>query len=364
MPDDKKYKGLQVNISNVPGWVEAFCSQKSYRNIEIQKKDNKQSVDYEIKHSNGSFSFSFFKSSGDRYTLSYKRGKNFADSKEFADFVVDRLGSVNRQADDNSGYKIHITLDEFIAFMELIIDDDIKILAHTDNERETQYKLKSIQYSDEIRIHYYKTTENVFIQGRRLQLFNKATDILAGTCDFVDVVNAEIRYDKVDISSDQVIDNMKDSLGAVYDFLTRTQKAIMSSAFKFYRVDIDLDDYSPMVQPMCRAMEGFIYNLLKFVGVDVTDEGVGYFFRSEDEKYDPLKLKERFVSEIDNDAIVRELNKLYHWYHNNRNQYSHSRDTDFSTAIIEKREIADTKFKEAVDLYRTVYDAIVEEKRK
>lgn len=360
---DDKYKRLQVDIDNIQGWIEAFCSQKEYKNVKTHKNDNKQSVDYEIIHNDGSFSFSFFKSSGNRYTLSYKRGTNIEDSKEFADFVIDRLGSVNQSSNDNKGYKIHITSNEFNAFMELIVDDDIKILAHTDDKKETQYKLKSIQYGDEIRIHYYKSTENIFIQGRRLQLFNKATDILAGTCDFVDVVNAEIRYDKVSVSSDQVIDNMKKSLGSAYDFLTHTQRAIMSSAFKFYRIDIELDDYSPMVQPMCRAMEGFIYKLLKLVGITVIDENVGFFFRSEDENINPLKLKTEFASKIDNDTIVRELNKLYCWYHKNRHQYSHARDTDFTTAIIEDREVADTLFKEAVDLYRTVYDIIVKEKR-
>ena len=368
MADDKNYKGLEINTDNIPGWIELFCSKKEYIKDSLNKHENKQSVDYEVVHNKGSFSFSLFASKGNRYTFSYKRGLNQSDSKEFADFVIEIIGKVNESMDDNRGYIINILANDFKAFIELLIDNDVKKLSYKENENSITYLLKSIQYMDEIRIHFYKTTQKVYIQGKRLQLFNKATDILAGTCEFVDVVNAEIRYDSINISSDMVIENMKQSLGNVYDFLSNTQKAIMSNAFKFYRIKVEMDDYSIFVQPMCRAMDGFFYKIMKWLDITIEDDegelfGISYFFRSEKDKSHPLFLKMEFVSKIDNDRIVFELNKMYAWYHKNRHAYSHSTDRDFTTAVIKDRKVADTLFKEAVNLYRTVYDTIIEEKK-
>jgi hypothetical protein len=369
MPDDKKYKGLQIDLENIPGWIDVFCSQKEYIVSKVNKHESKQSIDYEVVHNKGSFSFSLFVSNGNRYTFSYKRGSNQSDSKEFADFVIQRISKVNEPMDDNRGYSIHLSADNFAAFIDLLVDDDVQTFVYNDNEKNTQYSLKSIQYRDEIVIHYYKTTQNVFIQGKRLELFNKATDILAGSCEFVDVINAEIRYDKVNISSDKVIENMKLSLGKVYDFLSSAQKAIMSNAFKFYRIEMDSEDYSVFVQPMCRAMDGFFYKLFKKLEITIEDDegelyGISHFFRSEKEKTNPLLLKEEFASIINNERIQHEFNRMYAWYHRNRHAYSHSTERDFTTAIIKDRKVADTLFEEAVDLYRTVYDTIVEEKRK
>lgn len=369
MPIDKKYTGLEINLDNVQGWIELYCSKKEYQNARVKKYESGQSIDYEVVHNGGSFSFSFFASKGGRYSLSYKRGKNKVDSKEFVDMVVEASANVNKPSDDNKGYLLHIKPSDFDAFIDLLIDDDISIVSHTDDTQSVKCTIKSIHYRDEITIHYYKTTNNVFIQGKRLQLFDKATDILAGIGDFVQVVNAEIKYAEVDITSDKVIENMKESLGAVYYFLNDAQRAIISSAFKFYRIEIELKDYSPFVQPMCRAMDGFFYKLFKEFDIDVEDNdgeyyGISHFFRSENEHVNPLKLKSEFASKIDNERVELEFNRLYKWYHQYRHNYSHSTDINFTTDVIESRNVADTRFREAVDLYRTVYDTIVEEKRK
>lgn len=358
---DNKYKKLEINLDMMRGTVELYCSTKGCHLVDVQIKESNQNIDYHVVCNDMDFSFSLYKSNGNRYSISYKKGNNETESKEFADFLVQRLGNVNKENQSNKGFKISLTSEDFLAFIDLLCDDDISILSHSDSDNESQYKLKSKLFRDEIMVHYYKTTHNIFIQGRRLQLFNKATDILSSKCDFVEVVNAEIRYDKVSISSDVVIEQMQKSLGNVYDFLTTTQKAIMSNAFKFYRIDIELDDYSVLVQPMARAMEGFIYKLLELVGIEVEDnDGVGHFFRKEDEKTNPLKMKSVFVSKINNDVIVNSLNMIYNWYYNNRHKISHSTESDTTTYVIKNREIADTKFKESVDLYRNIYDRIVE----
>lgn len=366
MPDDKIYKSLEIDKANMNGWIQGFCAEKEYKINSLNVKENGQTTTYKVDIDKYTFTVCLFESNGNRYTISYNRGINQNISKEFADYVVDRLGTVNKDNDNNKGYCLNLDEKDFIAFFELLYDEakENEIVNHSEGEKHIQYKLKSKQYNDEIMIHYYRTAKKIFIQGKRLQLFNKATDILAGTCELCEVVNAEIRYDSINISSEQVITEMKEAFGEAYDFVSNTQKAIMSNSFKFYRVKMELDDYSVLVQPMCRAMEGYIYKLLKKVGITVNDDNsVGYFYYRENDS-NPLTLRSQYVSIISNETIVRELNKIYKWYYKNRHQYAHSRDRDFVTSIIKDRAVADSLFKEAIDLYKNVFWVIDNEKRK
>lgn len=368
MGTDDRYKKLQINFDYVNGWIESFCSQKGYTIKDIIKSGNDKTINYDVLLTTGNFKISFFASSGNRFTIKHNYGSDMNDSIEFADFLVERLESVNIPTDNSKGFKVSISEPDYNAFIQLLVDDNVDVIAHSKNLQEEQYKIKSIQYGDEIRIHYYFNTHNVFIQGKRLQLFDTATDILSGKCEFVDIVNAEIRYDKICTTSEQVMENMKQSLGNVYSFLSRTHLAIMSNSFKFYRIEMELDDYSVLVQPMCRAMEGYIYKLFELFedkGIDIDQaNGLGYFFYPDTHNFMPLKLREEFSSKIDNINIENAFNKIYNWYYNNRHDYSHSGPYDDTTAIIENRKVADIKFNESVNLFKNTYDRIMEEIRK
>lgn len=359
---DKKYKGLEINLDNIDGWVRKFCSERDYSFKRIDVTSNKQVIGYKVILDEFTFEVDFFVSKGNRYTISYKRGSKQDVSKDFADYIVDRLGTVNT-TDNNKGFTVNISCDTYNAFMELLSGENIVISNKRESDKEDFQRITSKEYGDTITIHYYKTTHNLFIQGRRLQLFDKAVELLSMECSLTDVVSAEIRYADVDIAPEEILKEMETSLGVAYSFLGKAHKAILASGYTFYRINIPLPDYSVFVQPMCRGMEGYMLKLLSNNNV-VMDENysIGFFFTNEEHK-NPLELKQEFVSMIDNDSIVHELNRLYKWYHKNRHPYSHASDNDAMTAIISKRELADILFKEAVELFKNSYERILVAKK-
>ena len=367
---DKKYKGLEINLDNIDGWARKFCSERNYsfKRIDVTS-NNKQVIGYKVILEEFTFEVDFFVSKGNRYTISYKRGSKQDVSKDFADYIVDRLGTVNT-TDNNKGFTVNISCDTYNAFMELLSGENIVISNKRESEKEEFQRITSKEYGDTITIHYYMTTHNLFIQGKRLQLFDKAVELLSMECPLTDVVSAEIRYADVDIAPEEILKEMEASLGDVYSYLRRTHKAILASGYTFYRISIPLPDYSVFVQPMCRGMEGYMLQLLYDNHVEVEDKEleedkeitIGYFFHGLKSK-NPLELKAQYVSMIDNDDIVHEINKLYKWYYKNRHQYSHASDNDVTTAIISKREVADILFKEAVELFKNSYERILAAKK-
>lgn len=355
MAEEKKIKNLEIDLNNIQGWVEGFCSEKDYDLKEIHKGGNEQVIIFTFELSESSFSINFYPTKGNRYTLFWGTGKNQDISKEFAEYIIDRLGTVNTTEASNS-FSVKLEEKTFLAFIDLLCEEDVNCTKN-ENDKEYLYRLKSSKYGDNITIHYFKNTNRLQVQGRRLQLFNKAVDLVSMECETTEIVAAEIRYAKVSLEVDDIMNEMEKALGDVYLFLAKAHKDILCSAFVQYRVEIPMPDYSMIVQASARGMEGYMLKILSNNNVIVDDNSIGYFFTNEDHNR-PLSLKSEYESAIDNNTITSELNRLYKWWHKTRHQYSHARENDWLTATISDRRVADSLFKEAIELIKSSYDRI------
>lgn len=360
MAKDKKFKNVELDLNNIPGWVESFCSENNYELKDLKEKKNSQVVQYEIILNDCSFRIDFYFSKGNRYSIYYGTGSRQDISEEFANYIMARIGTVNT-TDINQGFKVSVKEDTFLAFIELLCDEDVEY-SKTEQNNEYLYRLKSQRYGDNITVHYYKTTKNLFIQGNRFQLFNKAVDLISAECPTTDVVAAELRYAKIDIPVDTMMNEVELALGEAYNFLAKAHKELITTSFILYRIEVPMPDYSTIVQPIARGMEGYMLKLLADNDIDVEEKSVGYFF-SDEEAAQPLTMHAQYVAKIDNDDIVYEINKLYKWWFRNRHQFSHARENDYLTVIIKDRKVADSLFKEAVELINSSYKNIVAAKK-
>lgn len=355
MAEEKKIKNLEIDLNNIKGWAEGFCSEKNYDLKEIRQGGNDKVIIYTFALSDTTFALNFHPTQGKRYTMFWGTGKNQDISKAFADYIMARLGTVNK-TDASNSFSVKLEEKTFLAFIDLLCNDDTTYTKN-DDEKEYLYRLKSNEYGDSIIVHYYKNTNRLQVQGKRLQLFNKAVELISMECETTEVVAAEIRYAKVLLEVDDIMSEMKKALGEVYHFLAKAHKDILCSAFVQYRVEIPMPDYSMMVQSSARGMEGYMLKLLSNNNVIVDDNTIGFFFTN-DKHHKPLTLKSEYESAIDNDTVTAELNRLYRWWHKIRHKYSHSRENDWLTATIPDRKVADGMFKEAIELMKSSYERI------
>lgn len=368
--DNKKYKNLRININEIPAIINSWGIGSSYENVTVIEPSNMeaQTLNYIVKCDNKVATLSVYPVNGGVYTISPNFGKEKEISKEIADYISDNCGVLASSNLYRSGFSIEASKEDFDAFYALMKDyDDICIEYEQTDSNKFFAKLRSTEYQDSIVVSYYNSGKLV-IQGKTLELFYRAIEIITQGREVASIVNAATKSANITINSEEIVADMKKSLGEVYDFLTDGHKAIMTMAYMFYRTSVTITgselkmDYSELFHPAARVMEGFILKLLAENNIILEDEAtVGYYFHNKDAR-DPLSLKAEYVAKIDNDDISYEINKAYKVYHRIRHPYSHTTNQDYTTSIIETRDNADRKFKEIIDTMIKTYCNIREYK--
>ncbi len=361
--DNRKYKNLRIDLSEIPAIINSWGIGSSYKNVTvtIPSDMDAQTLNYIVQCDDKIATLSVYPAKGGVYTISPNFGKEKEISKEIADYISDNCGVLANSNLYRSGFSIEVSKADFDAFYALIKEyEDICIEYEQKDANKFFAKLRSTEYQDSIVISYYNSGKLV-IQGKTLELFYRAIEIITEGREVDSVVNAVTKSANITVNSEEIIADMKKSLGEVYDFLTDGHKAIMTMAYMFYRTSVTITDsklrmdYSELFHPASRVMEGFILKLLAENNVILEDEAtVGFYFHNKDAR-DPLSLKAEYVAEIDNDDICCEINKAYKVYHRIRHPYSHSSNQDYTTAIIETRDNADRKFEEIIDAMVKTY---------
>ena len=370
MPKGKnEYKNLKFNIADLEGIVRAWAIETGRGDVILsERSSSKQVINYLIKVDDKEALLAVFPNVGGVYTISPNYGTEKLLSTEIADYIVKNVGNLSDSNPYKNGLSIDISEEDFLAFVDLMKSQDnvVTLDEHIANNK-TFIKLQNTEYKDSIVISYY-TTGKLVIQGKVLELFCLAVEILSNSQELKTIVNAETKSAGITVECENVIEDMKSSLGDAYDFLGNAHRAILASAYILYRTDYVCDgsklkiDYSVLFHPASRVLEGYIFKILVTNSVSHDrDEGIGYYFHGVDENK-ALDLRSEFVALIDNDIIVREINKLYKLFHRVRHQYSHAAEYDDRTAIITEREKADKYFKEIIDTIKSSYAYILEAK--
>lgn len=363
-----EYKNLKLNLNNLEGIVRAWAVETGRDDIRFGiKNSNKQVTNYLIKVDDKEVILAVYPNIGGVYSISPNFGTEKLLSEEIADYIVKNVGNLSDSNPYKSGLSIDISRDDFNAFIDLMkSQDNIVVLdEYIVQNNKIFIKLQNTEYRDSIAISYYKTGKLV-IQGKMLELFCLAVEILSDRQELKTIVNAETKSAGVVVECENIIEDMKSSLGRAYEFLGNSHKAILASAYILYRTDYVCDnlkiDYSVFFYPASRVLEGFIFKLLVTNNVEHNeDEGLGYYFHGEHEN-NALKLRSEYITLIDNDIIVREINKLYKLFHRVRHPYSHATENDYRTAVITVREKTDKIFKEIIDTINNSYAYILEAK--
>lgn len=364
---NKKYKNIKINLDDIVGIINAWGASSEYSNISVKvpKDMNAQTLNYLVNCDGKIATIAVFSANGGVYTISPNFGKEKEISTRIADYIVENSGKLADSNPYKNGLSINMSRTEFDAFYELLRDEkDVEVVETNKKEgKKFLAKLRSKQYGDSIVVSYYSTGKLV-IQGKPLELFCLAVEIVSRGQGLDKIVNAEVKNIGLKVNGDDIIHDMKNSLGKAYDFLGTSHKAILANAYIFFRTeyifsgDDIIIDYSVLFHPASRVLEGYILKQLVYNNV-LHDEGemLGRYFSKEADKY-PLSLLPKHSSKIGNDIIVNEINRLYKIFHRLRHVYSHASENDHTTSIIEDREKADKNFREIIEAISSSYETI------
>ncbi|SEV81779.1 type II toxin-antitoxin system RnlA family toxin [[Clostridium] fimetarium] len=356
-----KYSKIYLKSGEVKEWAGIWCEENLNNDFALSVNETEQRICYTIVSNYKEIKIDLIRCSEGRFTICYKVGSNIDISEQIAEYILDRSNSSKVKSAFNNGFSVISNEETFNAIIDFLneFDEAEKIGYNKFNEigkaKYEQYKYKS-NLGDSIVIKFFESNSRIQIQGKPLYLFNCVEDILVTDPKTVNgLVDAHLKYCNVDIPKNDIYEEMKSTLGNdLYNFLTTTQKAILSSAFIFNKIDIDMDDYSSLIIPAARALEGYILKLISQSGVIMDERKLGNYFYYDDCKNQFL-LKEIYIQKINSENRTKSITTLYRLYHKRRHPYSHSTERDYDTSIIVTRKDADSKFRELIDAMKTSY---------
>lgn len=360
---NNKFSKLNIDIDKAQEWIKFWCENNLEDSVEISRISKGNRISFTINHKDGDIMVDFIEATGKRYTISPKVGKRQEVSNNIAEYIlecINNCSSVNTEM--GNGFSIITNKETFENIIQLLDSDEEitqierKVFDEEHKAQYMQYRYKS-KYGDRVTIKFFNRTNRLQIQGKPLYLFCIIQDILITDDIAVEgIVDANIKYYSVDMKKEDLYTEMKCALGEeLYGFLTSSLRAILSPAFLFYKVAMDLDNYSCLCQPALQSMEGYILKLLTTSGVIHNSEKLGEYY-SFDEDTKKHYLKEEICAIINNSKRIDSLNMLYVLYNSKRHPYSHSTERNYDTRIISDRETADSIFREIIGAMKSSYE--------
>lgn len=340
----KNFTGLNIqNREDIMGCIEEYLIQ-NFENIRMKDREDKGGAlfRYHFDINEESMYLDFYFINNGKTTIKPDSGKNIEIKEKIAEYIKRELGS---EISSKSSVTVKkIKKEDFSIFIGLISESKeiIKALtveAHQSDTKDTSYDIIGTQ-GDSVKITYYKNG-TILMQGRPLRLFGELTSILSELfLESNEMINVLNRTYKVSVEKESVEDEFLSIMHSCKDKLSEKMKIVIKQAIYNTKIEGEMFDYTFLVQPAFRALEGNI----KYVA-----EENGLPWRANiGDLFDHVNGHSLIVPDgvVINETVVDYLEKQYRDFRDERNAYSHwgrKIGNMDNTSLIYKRESAITK---------------------
>jgi hypothetical protein len=196
----------------------------------------------------------FYKKDGST-TISAKSGQNQNLSLELAELIKEKCAG----RETNRGFLSlkNISADYFKDIIDFLCEE---CGATVDPEIEIphgkQYKVHG-QQGDLLTFNYYDKG-SLTIQGKPLLLYSEAIEILCELLPYKDIVDSQLATIDANISAAEVTDDLEAALPNSHAFLGNKLNAIIAPSFAYLKLRIELTDYTSLVFPVLKGLEGYL----------------------------------------------------------------------------------------------------------
>lgn len=275
-------------------------------------------------------------------SISYKQGKNQEKGYELTQLIVNNL-----LISPLSNVNIFFNIDP----------KDFKDLIDTLKEKVSKFSIKPIlggtQYAligyrgDSITIKYFDKKNNIQIQGKPLYVYLDIIELLCECLPYEQFINSQIQAFDIKESTEGIDLQLQSALPNAYLHMPAVLKSIISSSLILRNYTGIMPDYSILVMPMLRAIEGCIKHLLQQSGVSTGDHNIGYF-------YDKDQHKLKACSNM-NSKFTTPIVDLCDFFITHRHPLFHISGIIGTTQIIEDKSDADELITEIIDKINKCY---------
>ena len=283
-----------------------------------------------------------FHRADEKFTLKFKLGKNQALSEQVAKHVAE-ICSCDAVTTRPLSLKF-ISQEDWEFLQESLTEDGFKLVAEglTHGER---FKVTGLT-NDQVVIHRYNTGA-CLLQGRTRGTYSAVVNALTYTnTDRKELIESQLATVPVTVvECGALMIELEQRVPTAWAKMDETVKTILAPALLVHKLSTDLPDYSLMVFPALRGMEGCIKDMFGRRGYHLGSKlGLGDLFDSNTKQVTPAVRGQLGGCSGTCDAAAM----IYGHFSTHRNGLLHVDATIATTRIIEKQseaaEIVDTTF--------------------
>lgn len=233
-------------------------------------------------------------------TINYKVGKNQSVGcnlarKLFETIHPDEFQQVNMSIKGVSQEQIESVISEVSECHE----DDFQVEISKDDARQTQWRISSAANKDHIVVTHHKTTLTLQIQGRPLSCYRRLIYLMSALLDLAGLEYVLSRTEdggKAEIVRPEIaMEFLRGKLPKSVERLPKVTSDLLLSSLCVRLSAPDLPDYSMLVFPELRSLEGAIKSFMADRGFNLDrDHTVGSFYTPQDPTHNAYVLKQDY----------------------------------------------------------------------
>ncbi|WP_157134320.1 type II toxin-antitoxin system RnlA family toxin [Photobacterium profundum] len=273
---------------------------------------------------------------GGLVTITYKTGKNHALGKVFHDFLEQKCES----ADANKANLVlkGMSSDE-IEFVLALMGDELvegekafSITTANPTPICQKYTITCDKFKDNIVLLYHTTTYKLQIQGRALFCYRTLCYHLSALLDqqsLLAVVEKKSAEDKVVLHEEVASIYIKKALPNAFERLDDTYRSLLSSSYCVKLASPSLSEYSMLIYPDLRVLEGVIKEAMAKNDLYTSSEGIdiGEYFTHGRQ----TELKTEYNSNFQSESEIRCLEQCYAYFKAHRHSLFHMDESGYES---------------------------------
>jgi len=279
-------------------------------------------------------------------TIHFKLGKNQDLGLKLAEFVKKTINPNEFESVEMTLQ--HVSTQDIEPLLKALegdsYEDETKMFEFSiekDESKLLQIRVKSLRHSDCLVLKHYRHANSFQIQGKPLFVYKR---LCYHFVDILDILGIEKVLNRQDESRAQIVSQdvaehlLRLQIPEAFERLPDDLKKLILSGMRITLASPSLPDYSLLLYPDLRALEGVMYDCFKAYGLyssNFTDNGeqrVGVMFRKLSNS--TYTLKNEHCNTIGNSKMVAALDTAYNQYSGKRNPLFHiNEELVFNTFI-------------------------------
>lgn len=356
---ESKYNNLNLNREKLDSYVTTFFEQNRFASYEDKEEGDRRILRFGAMGTSPATVILYFKSVGTT-TIQYKTGRNHELGKQLADFLLQTIDpmefeSVHMVIDGASSSDVNVVMDD-------IKTEGISVRKESTSKNESRWKLVSEKYKDNLTVTLYSTNK-LNIQGRPLFCYRTLIFYLSEYLNMKGLERVLIRSQNGfsgNVQQYAAENCLKTSLGSVaYSKIDTAIQKLLLSSFCIKLVAPDLPDYSLLLFPELRALEGSAKKALARYGMIVgRTDTFGDVFQRKSSSQTQFELKENARSKILNKALIPVLEETYNFYYKERHGLFHMECLVNTSRMISTYKVLCEKSDECIRHIKEIYELI------